>query len=187
MQISGHVGEKLPGLERIGNLGSTRNQMKKKPSESTERLIDSLYAKKGLWGRFVQLDPQDEVIRQIADAGEPAAIPDLLPILIIGDRRSILASAKAIHHLLQMLNPPDFVRFDEFVRQGYADWQVRREPWYLMKPKDVGHLASMGEMSVSLLGIASCHTNGHVREAAVGELGKNGNRSRASFPSNPSK
>jgi hypothetical protein len=54
MQISGHVGEKLPGLERIGNLGSTRNQMKKKPSESTERLIDPLYAKKGLWGRFVQ-------------------------------------------------------------------------------------------------------------------------------------
>src|SRR5882757_8946634 len=172
MQISGHAGEKLPGLERIGNLGSTRNQMKKKPSESTERLIDSLYAKKGLWGRFVQLDPQDEIIRQIAEAGEPAAIPDLLPILIIGDRRSILASAKAIHHLLQMLKPTDFVRFDEFVRQGYADWRVRREPWYVMKPKDVGHLASMGEMSVSLLEIASCHTNGYVREAAVWELGK---------------
>src|SRR5260370_13426647 len=146
--------------------------MKNRPTESTERLIESLYVKKGLWDRFVQVDPQDEIIRQIADAGEPAAIPDLLPFLIIGDRRSILASAKAIHHLLQILKPTDFVRFDEFVRQGYPDWRVRREPWYLMKPKDVGHLASMGEMSVSLLGIASCHTNGHVREAAVRELGK---------------
>ncbi len=146
--------------------------MKNKPSESTERLIESLYVKKGLWDRFVQIDPQDEIIRQIADAGEPAAIPDLLPFLIIGDKRSILASAKAIHHLLQMLKPTDFVRFDEFVRQGYPDWRVRREPWYSMKPKDVGHLAGMGEMSVSLLGIASCHTNGHVREAAVRELGK---------------
>ena len=146
--------------------------MKNRPSESTERLIESLYAKKGLWDGFVQLDSQDEIIRQIEEAGEPAAIPDLLPFLIIGDRRSILASAKAIHSLLQMLKPTDFVRFDEFVRQGYPDWRVRREPWYLMKPKDVGHLASMGEMSVSLLGIASCHTNGHVREAAVGELGK---------------
>src|SRR2546426_4479663 len=147
-------------------------QMKNKPSESTERLIESLYVKKGLWDRFVQIEPQDEIIRQIADAGEPTAIPDLLPFLIIGDRRSILDSAKAIHHLLQMLKPTDFVRFDEFVRQGYPDWRVRREPWYLMKPKDVGHLASMGEMSASLLGIASCHTNGHVREAAVRELGK---------------
>jgi len=146
--------------------------MKNRPSESTERLIESLYAKKGLWDSFVQLDPQDEIIRQIAEAGEPAAIPDLLPILIIGDRRSILASAKAIHHLLQMLKPTDFVRFDEFVRQGYADWNARREPWYSMKPKDVGHLASMEETSVWLLGIASCHTNGYVREAAVRELGK---------------
>ena len=146
--------------------------MKNKPSESTERLIESLYFKKGLWDRFVQKDPQDEIIRQIADAGEPAAIPDLLPFLIIGDRRSILASAKAIHSLLQMLKPTDFVRFDEFVRQGYADWNARREPWYSMKPKDVGHLASMEETSVWLLGIASCHTNGHVREAAVRELGK---------------
>src|SRR6266513_1570218 len=146
--------------------------MKTRPSEATERLIESLYAKKRLWDRFVQLNPQDEIIRRIADAGEPAAIPDLLPILIIGGRKRILASAKAIHHLLQMLNPTDFVRFDEFVRQGYSDWCVRREPWYLMKPKDVGHLASMGEMSASLLGIASCHTNGHVREAAVRELGK---------------
>ena len=146
--------------------------MKNKPSESTEKLIESLYVKKGLWDRFVQIDPQDEIIRQIAEAGESAAIPDLLPFLIIGDKRSILASAKAIHHLLQMLKPTDFVRFDEFVRQGYPDWRIRREPWYLMKPKDVGHLASMGEMSASLLGIASCHTNGHVREAAVRELGK---------------
>jgi HEAT repeat protein len=146
--------------------------MKNKPSESTERLIESLYTKKGLWDRFVQPDAQDEVIRQIAEAGEPSVIPDLLPILITGDRKSILASAEAIHHLLQQLKPADFARFDEFVRQGYSDWRVRREPWYLIKPKDVGHLASMGEMSVSLLGIATSHTNGYVREEAIRELGK---------------
>jgi HEAT repeat protein len=146
--------------------------MKSKPSESTERLIESLYARKGLWNRFVLPGSPDEIIQQIGEAGEPAVIPDLLPFLIIGDRKSILASAKAIHHLLQLLKPADFVHFDESVRQGYSDWRVRREPWYSMKPSDVAHLASMGEMAVSLLGIASCHTNGYVREAAVRELGK---------------
>ena len=144
----------------------------KKPSESTERLIESLYARKRLWDRLVKPTQPDEIIGLIQDAGEPAAIPDLLPFLIIGDRRSILATAKAIHHLLQKLKPADFARFDEFVRQGYSDWRVRRESWYMMNPEDVGHLASMGEVSISLLGIASCHTNGHVREAAVQELGK---------------
>src|SRR5260370_32949570 len=146
--------------------------MKNNPSDSPENVIESLYGKKGLWDRLGQIDPQEEIIRQIADAGEHAAIPDLLPFLIIGDRRSILASAKAIHHLLQMLKPTDFVRFDEFVRQGYPDWRVRREPWDLIKPKDVGHLASMGGMSLTLLGIAGCPCNGHVPEAAVRDLEK---------------
>jgi HEAT repeat protein len=146
--------------------------MKNKVSESTERLIESLYVTKGLWDRFVQHSTPEEVIRQIAETGELAVIPDLLPILIIGDRKSILASANAIHRLLQQLKPADFARFDEFVRQGYSEWRVRREPWYTMKPKDLGHLARMDETSVSLLGIASCHTNGYVREAAVRELGK---------------
>ena len=147
-------------------------KMKNMVSESTEKLIESLYVRKGLWNRFVQPSEPDEIIRQIADAGESAVIPDLLPILIIGDRKAILASANAIHRLLRPLKPADFARFDEFVRQGYSEWRVRREPWYTMKTKDVGHLASMGETSVSLLGIASCHTNGYVREAAVRELGK---------------
>ena len=146
--------------------------MKNKLPESTERLIESLYVRKRLWDRFVQPSAPDEVIRQIADAGEPAVIPDLLPILIMGDRKAILASANAIHRLLGQLKPADFARFDEFVRQSYSEWRARREPWYSMNPKDVGHLASLGEMSVSLLGIASCHTNGYVREAAVRELGK---------------
>src|SRR6266853_4922946 len=146
--------------------------MKNKLPESTERLIESLYVRKRLWDRFVQPSAPAEVIRQIADAGEPAVIPDLLPILIMGDRKAILASANAIHRLLGQLKPADFARFDEFVRQSYSEWRARREPWYSMNPKDVGHLASLGEMSVSLLGIASCHTNGYVREAAVGELGK---------------
>lgn len=148
--------------------------MKNKSSESTERLIASLYTKKGLWDRFVHPASQDEVIRHIAAAGEPAVIPDLLPILITGDRKSILASAEAIHHLLKQLKPADFAHFDEFVRLGYSNWCVRREPWYSIKPTDVSHLASMGEVSVSLLGIATCHTNGHIREEAIRELGTSG-------------
>jgi HEAT repeat protein len=146
--------------------------MKNKVSESTERLIESLYRRKGLWERFVQSSAPDEVIQQIAQAGELAVIPDLLPILITGDRKAIRASANAIHCLLQQLKPADSAQFDEFVRQGYSEWRVRREPWYTMEVKDVGHLASLGASSISILGIASFHTNGYVREAAVRELGK---------------
>jgi hypothetical protein len=95
-----------------------------------------------------------------------------LPILITGNKRAILARARAIHQLLQQLKPADFARFDEYVRLGYSNWRVLREPWYTIKTKDVSHPASMGETSVSLLGLASCHTNGYVREEALRDLGK---------------
>lgn len=145
--------------------------MKKTLSESTEKLIESLYARKGFRDRFLGNSPKVEVIRQIAASGEPAAIPDLLPVLCIGDKEEIVACAQAIHRLLQPLRPADFVHFDEIVRQGRSDWRVRREPWYVMKANDVDHLAGMGETSVSILGVASCHSNGYVREAAVRHLG----------------
>jgi HEAT repeat protein len=117
-------------------------------------------------------DEPELLVRQIGESGEPAAIPDLLPIIVTGNKNLISACAKAVHQLLQHLQPSDFARFDEYVRQGCPDWRVRREPWYMLKPKDVGHLASMGESSVSLLGIASSHTSGYVREEALRELGK---------------
>lgn len=100
------------------------------------------------------------------------AIPDLLPILLTGDKKTTKACAIAIHQLVQQLEPANFVRLDEFVRQGYGNWNVRREPWYALKPPDVAHLASLGEGSVSVLGMASSHKNGYVREEAVRQLGK---------------
>src|SRR5215469_10222311 len=152
-----HRQRKNSRILTLGSLACNLNWMNNRPSESTERLIESLYAKKALWDRLVQPAHPEEIIRLIEEAGEPAAIPDLLPILIIGDRKAILASARAIHHLLQTLEPADFARFDEFVRQGYSDWHERRKPWYSMKPEDIGHLASIGDISASLLGIASSH------------------------------
>jgi HEAT repeat protein len=146
--------------------------MRRNLSEKTERLIDSLYSQSGLSRSLVLPDEPELLVRQIGESGEPAAIPDLLPIIVTGNKNLISACAKAVHQLLQHLQPSDFARFDEYVRQGCSDWRVRREPWYVLKPKDVGHLASMGESSVSLLGIASSHTSGYVREEALRELGK---------------
>ncbi len=141
-------------------------------SDATVLLIRSLYTKKSLWERFAHPDLQDEIIRKVADAGEPAAIPDLLPILIIGNRKLVWTCADAIQRLLMHLKPSDFVHFDEYVRRGYSDWGVDWEPWYSIKPTDLVHLAKIREASASLLGIASCHGNGHVREEAVRELGE---------------
>ena len=146
--------------------------MKNRLSEPTVQLIRSLYAKKRLWDRLANPDLQDEIIREIGEAGEPAAIRDLLPILMIGNRKSVLTCAKALAHLLNQLTPDDFVHFDEYMRQGYYTWGADLEIWNSMKEADIAHLANVGKASVSLLGVASCHTNGYIREGAIRELGK---------------
>jgi hypothetical protein len=146
--------------------------MKRKLSQATEELIELLYSRAGFWNSFVHAETPEEIIRKILQAGEPEAIPDLLPVLITGDKRSIKASAEASHGLLRQLKPIDFVSFDQFVRQGYSDWRPRREPWYTMKPRDVSHIAGIGEECVSILGIASFHASGYVREEATRELGR---------------
>lgn len=146
--------------------------MKSRLSEPTVQLIQSLYAKKRLWDRFAYRDLQDEIIRKIGAAGEPAAIPDLLPILMTANRKSALTCAEAIQHLLMQLKPADFVRFDEYVRQAYYTWAGDLQPWHSIKAADIAYLAGTGKVSVSLLGIASCHRNGYIREEAVRELGR---------------
>lgn len=146
--------------------------MRRTHSQATEGLIEQLYVRAGLWNRFVHAENAEDIIRKILDAGEPEAIPDLLPLLLTGDKQSIKASAGAIHGLLRQLKPADFVNFDQFVRQGWSNWHQRLEPWYRMKPSDVDHLARIGEESVSILGIASSHGSGYVREEATRRLGK---------------
>jgi|SRR5208282_3232721 len=146
--------------------------MRRNLSQATEGLIELLYIRAGLWNRFVQAEKAEDIIRKLLDAGEPEAIPDLLPLLLTGDKRSVKASAVAIHGLLRQLKPADYVNFDQFVRQGWSNWHERRGPWYWMKPGDVSHLANFGEESISILGIASFHGSGYVREEATRRLGK---------------
>lgn len=146
--------------------------MRRALSQATEELIEQLYMRAGLWNRFVHAERAEDIIRKILEAGEPEAIPDLLPLLLTGDKRSAKASAEAIHRLLRQLKPADFVNFDQLVRQGYSNWHERRAPWYTIKANDVGRISNMGEVSVSILGIASFHGSGYVREEATRRLGK---------------
>ena len=141
-------------------------------SEATEKLLASLYKSDSFWRRLVSFDAQLKVIAEIESTGEPGAIADLLPIVITQSRTAVQAAAMAIHKLLQCLDADDYPQFDEWARQSSPNWQARRSPWYSMKPADVAHLAGLQEVSMSLLGIASGHANGRIREAAVRHLAR---------------
>jgi hypothetical protein len=146
--------------------------MRYRLSETNEKLIERLYAKAGLWSRFVNAEKPEEILRQVAQMGEPAAIPELLSILLTGDKRSVKACAETIQHLASHVGPAEFISFDEFVRQNCTHWLPRRAPWYWIKPIEIKRLGEMGEASISVLGMASFHRNGRIREGAVHALAK---------------
>jgi HEAT repeat protein len=143
--------------------------MRYRLSEKTEELIKRLHAKAGLWNRFVDVDAPEEILRQIGGTGEPAVIPDLLSVLLTRDRKCDSACAKAVEGLLRQVSPAEFISLDEFVR-GRSDWRADGGSWRRMEPKDVKRLGDVGEASVSIIGLATFHGNGRVREEALRAL-----------------
>ncbi|MBC6421945.1 MAG: hypothetical protein GDA43_16980 [Hormoscilla sp. SP5CHS1] len=124
-------------------------------SDKTLALLDRLDARNGLLPRLFGKD--DEVsnkLEQIARAGEPAAIPHIIPLIFVGRPELAAAAAKAVQSLVEIVSPAELLWLDEFMR-----WQ-----WPELLPKKIDYLLSFGSSSLSILGLASFHRSGYVRE-----------------------
>ena len=77
--------------------------------------------------------------------------------------------AKEIHEIVSELPPLDLASLDQRVR-GYGAYSYYHlNDWQNLRPSDVTRLAQ-SKFAVSLVGLASFHYSGYVRETAVGEL-----------------
>lgn len=80
-------------------------------------------------------------------------------------------NAEEIHQIIGGLSPLELATLDQRVREswtGYAYYNLNN--WQALRPSDVGRLAQ-SKFATSLVGLASFHFNGYVRESAVRELG----------------
>jgi HEAT repeat protein len=147
-------------------------QPQKQLSPATRDLVDALYRRLDLVERFFRGDPRVELLHKIGDAGEAAAIPDLMPLVLTRSRDIAREATRVIERLLECVKPAEYSRFDEYLRVGDLDWKWRRETWAELQVQDVKRLAKLSEGSASLLGVLSCHSSGYIRENAVRELGQ---------------
>lgn len=146
-------------------------QPQKQLSPATRDLVEALYRRLDLVERLFRSDPRMELLRTIGDSGEPAAIPDLLPLALTRSSEIARQSARAVERLLDCIKPAEYVRFDEYIRVGDIDWKWRREAWAEFRVPDVKRFAKLPEGAASFLGVVSCHSSGYIRESAVRELG----------------
>ena len=156
-------------------------------SDKTLALLDRLDARNDLWQRlFGKYDDGSNKLEQIAGAGEPAAIPHIIPLIFVGRPELATAAAKAVQSLVEIVSPAELLWLDELMRRfppvslchypGDIAWK-----WEELLPEKIDYLLSFGSSSLSIIGLASFHRSGYVREAAVKKLAGFTNGTELSF------
>ncbi|MDR3458195.1 MAG: hypothetical protein P4N60_12165 [Verrucomicrobiae bacterium] len=82
--------------------------------------------------------------------------------------RRFFASSDAgeIHQIISALSPLELVTLDQRVRDGHQAYKFYDlNNWYKLAPSDVNRLAQ-SEFAMALVGLASFHSSGYVRDAA---------------------
>ena len=80
------------------------------------------------------------------------------------------SDAAEIDQIISELSPLDLATLDQRVRESYSAYRYYNlQNWQSLRPADIARLAQ-SKFATSLVGLASSHFSGYVREAAVAEL-----------------
>ena len=80
------------------------------------------------------------------------------------------SDAEEIHQIISELSPLDLAALDQRVRESWTSYRYYNlQNWQNLRSSDIGRLAQ-SNLATSLVGLASFHSSGYVREAAVLEL-----------------
>jgi HEAT repeat protein len=114
-------------------------------------------------------DPRIPDLEALAATRDHRAVPDLLPLLVGNDalRPRVAATIAA---LLENVSPSHLAWLDLQARRFHSIEFDDRE-WFDLCPADGPHLCRDIQPHWAALGVLASHPDGHVREAAVDELG----------------
>ena len=82
-------------------------------------------------------------------------------------------NAEEIHQIIAELSALEFAALDQRMRESWTAYKYYNlNNWQTLSPSDVGCLAE-SKFATSLVGLASFHFSGYVREAAVRRIRRN--------------
>ncbi len=139
-------------------------------SPETESFLQSLYQVSSFWER-----PTKRRLTALAEIGrsrQPAAIPNIAPLLLEGNREVANAVAVAAGELFRLMPAGELPWLDLFMRESSPYRWRYPSAWAEVKPSGLKALEVLGEASVFAFGMAASHRNGFVREEAVRRLGE---------------
>jgi HEAT repeat protein len=139
-------------------------------SPHTRALIERLNQSDSLWETLRGSRDGAALLSKIGNSNEPAAIIDILPFVLSKKSDVAIAAAVAVHKLVLGTTTKELIWLDCAIRQRSPYSGNSFYEWHKMSPGQLDLLERFGDPSVSLLGMASFHQNGYVRQAAIDRL-----------------
>jgi HEAT repeat protein len=109
------------------------------------------------------------VLADLQSHPEPAIAPYLLPYLV-GPQKVVCATARVLARVIDSATPDDLLELDEVCRCASAYRAAWQTGWQSMTPVEASRYETLGADEWVVVGMASFHWNGFVREAAVTRL-----------------
>ena len=142
----------------------------KRASQRAWDLVQSLHSGPNLWYRlFGWVEPPLQAIEEIAASGEAEVIPYLLGFALSPDANVQRAATDAIGRLFVSVESTDYVQLDYLSRSALNHESKANLRWRNLKQSEVTFLAGMPHGGL-LVRLATFHSYGYVRAAAVQEL-----------------
>lgn len=110
-----------------------------------------------------------DLIRSLEERGA-SVVPVLLPLVLSENEETSSRAAAAIRMLMTVLPRGILARIDESCRSWWPLANLDTTAWRALRPRDVHRLAARQKATSDVIGVASFHPDGHVREAAVETL-----------------
>ena len=142
----------------------------KQTSPNTRALIQHLYKPTSLWEKLKGSRDDAAILSEIGNSGEPAAIIDIIPFILANSSGIATAAARSVHKLVLGGTTNELVELEQVLRKRSSYSGDYLYEWHKLSPGQLGLLERFEDALVSLLGIASFHQNGYVREAAINRL-----------------
>jgi HEAT repeat protein len=157
-------------LGRKGLQGQTVQSlcMQKVLGAETKSLIEALHEPVSFWESAAK--HKISTLALISQTGDPAAIPDIVLLLLDGNRVVSRSAVAAVSRLTRLLNPAELPWLDLVMRERSPYRWSYPSAWAELKPDQLHLLERFGKESVSSLGMASLHFSGYVRDEALRKL-----------------
>jgi HEAT repeat protein len=111
-----------------------------------------------------------DTLKLIEEATQRSAIYELGSFVLSQNEGVRQAAIAAVHGILSQASPLQLAKLDLLMREISPYLGANRAPWFQLTTADLRQLESAEEFSLSLLGLASFHYSGYVREAVIKRL-----------------